>query len=273
MDRIRIIAEEVLSWVSLLPEAPVRYAKEDRLPVNTAPGSLLEFGFHRAGSETLIEVGELRAWSVPNTLVVLNAHFGNRGTPRTNWAYWCVSLDPRVDFPHPEWLVEPLLLTAPVRHPARLTAQYEAVARQYAWEAGAHRYRMKAELLSLLAEVRESVAGESDMSLRSSACEAVLALVEERLEDPSLALPDVARAASLSVAQLCRVFQGEMGTSPMKFVTAKRIEHACDLLQRTALRVSEISSRVGFRDPLHFSRVFRRTIGVSPTRFRRGEGR
>jgi len=141
MDKLRIIVETTLSWISALPDVPIRYAKEDRLPVNTAPRTLLEFGFHREGSGTLLEVQDRRAWSVPNTLVVLNAHFGNRGTPRRSWAYWCVSVDSREGFPHPEWLEEPLLLTAPVRHPARLTAHYEAVGRQYAWQAGAHRWQ------------------------------------------------------------------------------------------------------------------------------------
>ncbi|WP_375791535.1 helix-turn-helix transcriptional regulator [Microbulbifer hydrolyticus] len=46
------------------------------------------------------------------------------------------------------------------------------------------------------------------------------------------------------------------------------IEHACDLLDCTDLSVGEIAFQLGYDDPLYFSRVFKRVIGLSPSSYR-----
>jgi AraC family transcriptional regulator, arabinose operon regulatory protein len=47
-----------------------------------------------------------------------------------------------------------------------------------------------------------------------------------------------------------------------------KMEYACELLDSTTLSVKAIASELGYRDPLYFSRLFKRTIGVPPTQYR-----
>lgn len=269
MDRIRVILEMALDWVSRAEEVPVAYAAEDRVPVDTRPAPLLEFALHTSGSESLIEVAGLRRTSVAGNLVILNAHFGNRGTPRRQWGFWCLSLDDRT-CPDQTLGRAPLLEVAPLRHPARVLAQLEEVGRVYTHGAETRAYRLKAEVLRLLAELYENCGYASRPPVTSPACQAALDYMDEHLADASLDLPRIGRAASLSVAQLCRVFQRDVGASPMKHLTRLRVARARDLLRKTTLNVSEVARTVGFTDPLHFSRVFRRHEGTPPSVGRRG---
>lgn len=269
MDRIRGILEMALDWVSRLEAVPVAYAAEDRVPVNTRASPLLEFGLHTAGSESVIDVVGVRRVSVPGDICVLNAHFGNRGTPQRQWGFWCVSLDVR-ECPDLSLAQAPLLEVAHLRHPARVLAQFEEVGRVYKHALETRSYRLKAEVLSLLCEIYENCGYVSTPPVTSPACQAALDYLDEHQADPQLCLPRLARAASLSVAQLCRVFQHQVGVSPMKHLTRLRLARASDLLRKTTMNVGEVAHAVGFNDPLHFSRVFRRYAGSPPSDLRRG---
>jgi AraC family transcriptional regulator len=50
---------------------------------------------------------------------------------------------------------------------------------------------------------------------------------------------------------------------------ARRMKHAQELLLRSALPVTQIGVRVGFRDTSSFTRAYRRYAGITPSEFRR----
>jgi len=270
MDIIRSILEMSLEWVSRAAAVPVAYAAEDRVPVNTRANPLLEFGLHTSGSESVLDVAGVRRRSVPGDFCLLNAHFGNHGTPRQQWGFWCVSLDAR-ECPDAAAIGRaPLLEVVHLRQSARVLAQFEEVGRAYKRRLETREHRLKAEVLRLLCELYENCGYVSTPPVTSPACQAALDFMSEHQADPRLGLPRIARAASLSVAQLCRVFHRDVGASPMKHLTRLRTEHARDLLRKTTMNVGEVARTVGFNDPLHFSRVFRRYVGVPPSELRRG---
>ncbi|MDO5423350.1 MAG: response regulator [Eubacteriales bacterium] len=64
---------------------------------------------------------------------------------------------------------------------------------------------------------------------------------------------------------LTMVFKENVGVSPNRYVTEKRIEMAKGLLRMDGeLLLKEIAERVGYTDPLYFSRVFKNVTGMSP---------
>lgn len=64
------------------------------------------------------------------------------------------------------------------------------------------------------------------------------------------------------------LFKREMGISPSKYIINVRIEAAKRLLlTRPDLLQKDVAQKVGFTDPLYFSRVFRDIVGVSPSKF------
>jgi len=59
----------------------------------------------------------------------------------------------------------------------------------------------------------------------------------------------------------------------MEYVQSRRMEMAKRLLINTDRSVSQVASLTGFADPFYFSRLFRKTQGCSPARYRRQIGR
>lgn len=84
-----------------------------------------------------------------------------------------------------------------------------------------------------------------------------------------LTLPMMARKAGLGERTFLRRFQGATGQSPTAYLQCLRVSRARDLLETTLAGVDEIARRVGYGDPSAFRKIFRRTVGLSPTEYRR----
>jgi AraC family transcriptional regulator len=87
-----------------------------------------------------------------------------------------------------------------------------------------------------------------------------------------LALTDLARDAGVHPAYLARAFARKFGISLSVFVRTRRIEWAMDRLRQSRDPVAEIAVAAGFFDQSHFTRVFKRTVGTTPARFRHDHG-
>lgn len=83
-----------------------------------------------------------------------------------------------------------------------------------------------------------------------------------------LSFNDVALKFNLSVSWLTRLFNKHLNTSPKKYLTQFRMEKAKIMLNSTN-RISDIAASVGYDDPLYFSRLFRKNIGISPSEYRK----
>lgn len=96
---------------------------------------------------------------------------------------------------------------------------------------------------------------------------AVLEHIDAHL-DGDLEVTELAGIAHLSPSRLAHLFTAQVGTSLSRYVEAQRLELAARLLEMTPAPVAEVARRVGFRDPLYFSRRFRSLRGVSPSEHR-----
>ncbi|KRF05517.1 hypothetical protein ASG89_20530 [Paenibacillus sp. Soil766] len=83
-----------------------------------------------------------------------------------------------------------------------------------------------------------------------------------------ISLHEIAEHVGLETKYLCRLFQQRLSMSPYRYLTDVRMRKACRLLRRQLLGIAEIAQSVGYQDPLMFSRMFKRTIGLSPTAYR-----
>jgi len=79
-----------------------------------------------------------------------------------------------------------------------------------------------------------------------------------------------ARACRVGPEYFSRLFREHAGQTPSQFLARLRMQHAARLLQHSDLSVKAAGRTVGFEDPYHFSRVFKRIHGVAPRDFKRG---
>ncbi|PGH40196.1 MAG: AraC family transcriptional regulator, partial [Candidatus Nephrothrix sp. EaCA] len=59
------------------------------------------------------------------------------------------------------------------------------------------------------------------------------------------------------------------GYSPMVFFNRLKVQRACQYLKSSTLRINEIAYKIGIQDPFYFSRMFAKTIGISPAEYRK----
>lgn len=79
---------------------------------------------------------------------------------------------------------------------------------------------------------------------------------------------DVAQAAAISERTLGRLFQQHLGQTPASFMREVRIKRAQMWLEGTWRTVEEIARDCGYDDTSAFCRMFKRTVGTSPKRYR-----
>jgi AraC-like DNA-binding protein len=86
----------------------------------------------------------------------------------------------------------------------------------------------------------------------------------------SLSMDRLAAVAHVSKTYLAHKFRQRTGKTLMRYVQEVRVEEAIRLLVTTRHSIGTVARMVGFADPLHFSRVFKRISGRTPSAMRTG---
>ena len=79
---------------------------------------------------------------------------------------------------------------------------------------------------------------------------------------------EYAKLCNLSSSYFTHLFTKIIGFSPMEYKQLQRINIAKNLLSTTNLSIKEISTIIGFKDPLYFGRCFKQSVGQTPSGFR-----
>ena len=85
----------------------------------------------------------------------------------------------------------------------------------------------------------------------------------------NISIEDYAASRGMSVSWFIRCFKHYLGTTPMQYIVSIRIHNAQMLLETTSYNITEISSIVGYDNPLYFSRLFKKQKGMSPSDYRK----
>ena len=86
----------------------------------------------------------------------------------------------------------------------------------------------------------------------------------------NISLAAMAKIAEVTPHHFASLFTKATGLSPHQYVLRTRIERAKIHLRDEMLSVAQVSRLTGFRTQEHFTKVFRRIVGVTPSAFREG---
>lgn len=91
--------------------------------------------------------------------------------------------------------------------------------------------------------------------------------IEQHLAEP-LPLSELAGLCALSEYHFARMFQASFGLPPHRYVLARRLARACQLLRSGQLPLGEVALACGFSSASHFSNRFRQALGATPGQYR-----
>lgn len=84
----------------------------------------------------------------------------------------------------------------------------------------------------------------------------------------SIKVNDVAKYIGINRSYLTNIFKKKMGISPQEYLLQYRLNRGCKLLLETRLSIQEIAQKIGYENPLTFSKMFKSVYGVSPRNYR-----
>lgn len=90
-------------------------------------------------------------------------------------------------------------------------------------------------------------------------------IIEGHLDDSDYSIDNFASDMNMSRTTLYNVMKSRLATAPMEYLRTCRLERGAELLLSGKYNVSEVAAKVGMRDPLYFSRSFKKHFGASPT--------
>jgi AraC family transcriptional regulator len=93
-------------------------------------------------------------------------------------------------------------------------------------------------------------------------------LLHDRCCD-DLTIAEIADTVGIHPIHLSRTFRKFFGCGAGEYLRSCRIERAADALRSESTSIADVASTFGFADQSHFSKAFRRALGITPAEFRR----
>lgn len=84
-----------------------------------------------------------------------------------------------------------------------------------------------------------------------------------------LSITDISDSIGLERKYFHHVFKTRFNISPQEYIIKYRMNKACQLMRNKSLTISDIARSVGYADQFHFSKIFKKNKGMSPSIYRK----
>ena len=85
----------------------------------------------------------------------------------------------------------------------------------------------------------------------------------------SLSLDELAGLVHVNKYHLVHIFTADFGLSPIQYLISRRVDESKNLLRTTDHSIAQIASFSGFSSQSYFAQTFQKSMGMSPTQYRR----
>lgn len=126
-----------------------------------------------------------------------------------------------------------------------------------------------AGLYEILAKLANTELPDYSLTTKYDIIKPSLKYLEEHYNDPDLSNDKLSKISGISTIYFRKIFTGIYNISPMKYIQTIRIEKAKDILLSDYYSIANVAEAVGFTNIYHFSKVFKRVTGLTPSAFAR----
>jgi AraC family transcriptional regulator of arabinose operon len=92
--------------------------------------------------------------------------------------------------------------------------------------------------------------------------------IHERFGE-ELSLSDLSQITGKTPEHMIRLFQRDVGVTPIQYLWQYRVKKGLELLRSTGLNIGEIAEQSGFKTSYHFARTIKRHTGLTPSEIRK----
>ncbi|WNR42761.1 response regulator transcription factor [Paenibacillus roseipurpureus] len=135
-----------------------------------------------------------------------------------------------------------------------------------------HRFAVSDKYEDLIGLVYETIRTACDLlSVRDNATNATIKQILDYVKENSeqdLSLKTLSFQFNVNASYLGQLFRKETGILFSSYLNHLRIEKAKELLIHTDMKVTDISAKVGYLEPSHFYKIFKKATGVSPAQYK-----
>lgn len=124
------------------------------------------------------------------------------------------------------------------------------------------------QFLACLVHRKQSLEPTTDKNLDSALYVSKAVEYIENNFAGTLSVNGIAAFLKIDRSYLSTLFSRHLGISPRDFIINYRINKASELLGNPLLSIGDVARSVGYKDPLQFSKTYRKAKGVSPSGFR-----
>lgn len=127
--------------------------------------------------------------------------------------------------------------------------------------------------ISLILEKEYELPEDSGVTVRDAKgyVDQIIEHIQEHYME-EIDMGSIAEELGFSSAYLSKIFKRYAGMTPVKMLTDVRIHHAKKLLIETDKSIQEVGAMVGYPDQFHFSKTFRKIVGINPSGYRSSGG-
>lgn len=108
---------------------------------------------------------------------------------------------------------------------------------------------------------------DNDHSDKDDCMDEIIAYMQQNIHE-KLFVEDLARRLNFSVSHFSTLFKNATGLPPLEYFIQLKLQNACHLLKAKQLKVKEVADALGYEDPFHFSRIFKKHMKVSPLAYK-----
>lgn len=99
--------------------------------------------------------------------------------------------------------------------------------------------------------------------------ENAIKIIREKYSDTDFLIRDISKELSLNESYLASIFKQTTGKTLHEYLMAYRIQKSRDYLETTDSGIAEVAEKVGYKNPLSYTRIFKKTMGMTPKEYKK----